>query len=229
MPPPLPNYCNQEAYEQFVECLESLETNESLLYGAIAISRHFLDGSRCESVPWNLAAISDAVLERVRGRSPEALLAHLHDVFFDEYGFEGNSANYYDLENSLVPEVMESRLGLPITLTLLYKLVAEEIGLRVDGINSPGHFLARVHLSNTESMLVDPFSKGRILTKAESVELITGIAGADASTFGEYLPVCTHRQWLARILNNLQSLLLNQSRFDDVSAMRELLVALIEP
>jgi regulator of sirC expression with transglutaminase-like and TPR domain len=229
MQPPSPNYCNQEAFEQFLECTRNLETNESLLGGAIAISRHFLDGARCESVPWSIAALADSVLERVSSRAPEALMAHLHDVLFDVNGFEGNSQNYYDIENSLLPTVIETRLGLPISLTLIYKLVAEEVGLRVEGVNSPGHFLARVHLSSRESMLVDSFHSGRILTVRESVELITGTPSDDAVTINQCLPTCTHRQWLARILNNLQSVLLSQSRFDDVSAMRELLVALLEP
>lgn len=229
MPPQLPHFCNLQAFEQFLECLDSLETNESLLHGAIAISRHFLDATRCESVSWNIDALANSVLDRVTHKSNETLLEHVHDVLFDTNGFEGNSANYYDVENSLLPVVMETRFGIPITLSLIYKLVANEVGLRVDGINSPGHFLARVHLSSTESMIVDAFHGGRILTVREAIELVSGISGADISVADQLLRPCTNRQWLARILNNLQSVLLNQSRFDDVSAMRELLVALIEP
>jgi regulator of sirC expression with transglutaminase-like and TPR domain len=229
MPTPVPNYCNFEAYEQFVGCLSTLDTNDSLLEGAVAISRHFLDSSRCESVVWNVASLSDQILDRVRSRSPETLLAYLHDLLFDEQGFEGNTTNYYDIDNSLLPIVLETKQGIPITLCLLYKVVAETAGLRVEGINSPGHFLTRVYLSESESMIVDPFHRGRILTTAEALELVTGVTGQDVSLAKQLLPTCTHRQWLARILNNLQSVLLDQSRFDDVSAMRELLVALIDP
>jgi regulator of sirC expression with transglutaminase-like and TPR domain len=229
MPPPLPNFCNIEAYEKFIGCLGTLETNESLLNASVAISMHFLDGSRCESVGWSIAALADSILNRVTSRSQDALLAHIHEVLFDQNGFAGNSNNYYEIDNSLLPIVLETGLGIPITLTLVYKLVAEEVGLRVEGINSPGHFLARVHLSPNSTMIVDPFHGGRILTVAESLELVSGVSHVDPSTVAQLLPTCTHRQWLARILNNLQSVLLNQSRFDDVSAMRELLVALIEP
>lgn len=80
-----------------------------------------------------------------------------------------------------------------------------------------------------ESMIVDAYHGGRILTVREAIELVSGVSGADISVADQLLKPCTNRQWLARILNNLQSVLLNQSRFDDVSAMRELLVALIEP
>jgi regulator of sirC expression with transglutaminase-like and TPR domain len=222
----LPNYCNQEAFEQFLSCLPMIETNDGLLHCAIAVSRHFLDASQCESVPWVIASYSQEVMDRVQGHSQEALLAHLHDVLFDEHGFTGNNASYYDVDNSLLPMVIESKLGLPITLTLIYKIVAEEIGLRVDGINSPGHFLARAYLRH-ETMIIDPFHQGRILSTRESLELITGHSEFDAESLDQYLPTCTHRQWIARILNNLVSVLLSQSRFDDVSAMRELLVALI--
>jgi regulator of sirC expression with transglutaminase-like and TPR domain len=226
--PPLPNFCNAEAYEQFLQCTENIESNEGLLGGAIAISRHFLDSSRCESVGWNLSGYSDQVLERVSGRSNDAKLAHLHDVLFDEAGFQGNTSNYYSVDNSLLPVVLESRMGIPITLALVYKIVAEEVGLKVDGINSPGHFLARVQLDGSDTMLVDPFQGGRILTESEALELVSGVSEHDPSDAKQLLPMCTHRQWLARILNNLHVVLLNESRFDDVSAMRELLVALLE-
>lgn len=223
-----PNYCNHEAYELFLDCIDHLETNDGLLGGAIAISRHFLDASRCESVPWSISAFADAVFDRVNSRQPIAVVSHLHEVLFEENEFTGNSNSYYDIDNSLLPVVLETRLGLPITLTLIYKVVAEEVGLRVEGINSPGHFLARVHLNDRESMVVDAFHSGRILTLQEAMEMVTGSANVDLVYADRFLPTCTHRQWLARILNNLQSELLRQSRMDDVSAMRELLFALLD-
>jgi regulator of sirC expression with transglutaminase-like and TPR domain len=227
MQPRLPNFCNAEAYELFVECLDTLETNESLLNASIAISRHFLDGSQCESVGWNIASLADSILDRVISRTPDALVTHLHEVLFESKGLQGNSSNYYELENSLLPIVLDRGLGIPITLTLLYKLVAEDIGLQVDGINSPGHFLARVHLSSSQSMIVDAFHGGRVLTVSEAMELVTGFQGADPCFADQLLPVCTNRQWIARMLTNLQGVLLKEMRHDDVSAMRELLLTLI--
>ena len=63
-----------------------------------------------------------------------AVLAHLHEVLFDEEGFAGNVDDYYNVANSYLPVVLETRRGIPISLTLLYKLVAERLGLPVQGV-----------------------------------------------------------------------------------------------
>ena len=105
---------------------------------------------------------------RVRERAPSgnrrALLAHLHQVLFEEEGFAGNQQQYYTAENSYLPEVLATRQGIPISLTLVYKAVAELAGLQVVGLNSPGHFLAAVNDGEGE-IIVDPFFGGQKVTR----------------------------------------------------------------
>jgi len=82
-------------------------------------------------------------------------------------GFRGNSRNYYAAENSILPRVIDTRHGIPISLTLLYMLIGRRCGVQVDGINFPGHFLAR-----HEGVLFDPFERGRVIGISECRQIL---------------------------------------------------------
>src|SRR5206468_6452152 len=101
---------------------------------------------------------------RVRGGQPQALLVHLHEYLFTELGFAGNIEDYYNPYNSYLPSVLATKRGLPITLSLVYKIVAERLGLRAWGVGLPGHFLIGVECEPGNKMLVDTFASGRIIT-----------------------------------------------------------------
>jgi regulator of sirC expression with transglutaminase-like and TPR domain len=103
-------------------------------------------------------APTDTAEDRVR------VLAHF---LGGQLGFHGNTEDYYNPDNTLLPRVMTARLGIPITLTLLYMLVGRRCGLRVEGINFPGHFLAR-----HDGVLFDPFERGRIIGIPECKQIL---------------------------------------------------------
>jgi regulator of sirC expression with transglutaminase-like and TPR domain len=84
-----------------------------------------------------------------------------------ELGFTGNSGDYYNPDNSLIPKMIETKRGIPISLSLMYMLVGRRAGLTVEGINFPGHFLIRC-----ENMLMDPFEQGRVLTQDDCEEIL---------------------------------------------------------
>lgn len=165
-----PAYCRAVAYRAFARAVPLAETAEGLFRAAWAISQHELPDADLAAGEEAVEGIAYAVRRRVRSESPEALLAHLHDLMFDELGFRGNVEQYYLAANSYLPEVLRTRRGLPITLTLLYRRVAASLGLVVHGVNAPGHFLAMVEIdgpARRESMYVDPFFGGGLLSEAE--------------------------------------------------------------
>lgn len=82
-------------------------------------------------------------------------------------GFRGNAGDYYNADNSLLPSVIESRMGIPITLALVYMLIGARCGVAVEGINFPGHFLAR-----HDGVLFDPFERGRIIGIPECRQIL---------------------------------------------------------
>ena len=159
--PPQPVACRPEAFRLFAAALPRIETTKGLVDAATAIAAHELPGAE----PQMAHAAIGTLAEHVRDRAPrlveslgadgvtlcpvdphniEPLLAHVHHVLFDEERYRGDTDDYYNPLNSYLPAVMERRIGLPVTLTLIYKAVAEHVGVRVEGIDAPGHFMAGV-------------------------------------------------------------------------------------
>lgn len=134
-----------------------------------------------------------ATLEKDPG-DPEVvslLTGYLHM----ELGFDGNSEDYYNHENSLLPTVMENRRGLPLTLTLIYRFVAERAGLAVEGVNLPGHFIARLG-----TVFFDPFHGGRILSIDDCADIL---ARQGMELTDEHLETPGAREVTARMIANL--------------------------
>ncbi len=126
-----------------------------------------------------------------------------HHLFVD-LGFSGSLTRYYDPANSLLHEVIRRRRGLPITLSVLGMEVGRRVGLRIEGVGMPGHFLLR-HGPET---FVDPFDGGRRLDRAGCVQRFHAVNGARATFSPAYLEPVGARAILARILNNLRSVYL---------------------
>lgn len=216
-----PVHCWPDAYYRFAQQVPRIETTDGLLRAAIAVSMHELRDADPELVPQRLQFLADRVRGRFRSKHHEAVLAHLHQVLFEEERFIGNLDDYYNPANSYLPMVLETRRGIPISLTLLYKVVAEQLGLRAEGINAPGHFLARVE-DRRGSMLIDPFSGGRAMTEEEAIQRVEEVIGQSLPPGETYLQPATHRQWINRMLTNLKNIFSTQNRRDDVAAMSEL-------
>lgn len=216
-----PSLCRPEAFHFFQEQLAIVETTQGLINAATAISMHALDDVDPEEVDADLQELAHRVSSRVSSHQPQALLAHLHDVLFDEEAFCGNSEDYYDPFNSYLPVVLESRLGIPITLSLVYKVVGERVGLEIEGINAPGHFVVRV-MTDEGWMIVDPYVGGGVLTADEAFQRMEEVTGRRVPRSREYLAPATHSQWLSRMLVNLQHIFATTERRGDLAAMSEL-------
>ncbi len=149
--------------------------------------------------------------ERVRSHvgaegDPQARRAALERVLFADLALRGNDADYYDPRNSFLNDVLERRLGIPITLSVLYIAVGRRAGMNIEGVGFPGHFLARVHLGPRESVLVDPFAQGREVSDRDLQALLSHIAGRDTAVPREYLMRSSNRDVLARMLGNLRGI-----------------------
>ena len=223
---PLPAYCRLSAYEALQCELPLLATRRGLVRAACAIAAH--EGVDADA-SHTLEAL-DAIVATVRSRAPseseDARLAHLHDVLFDLLGFCGNEEDYYNPANSYLPSVIASRQGIPITLSLIYKYVAGELGLRVHGVNAPGHFLVAVEtmeVGQRSLMFVDPFYGGTLLTVPEAFQRIAEATGKPVEPNPHLLGPASHRGWIARLLVNLMANFARDGREKDLYAMQELL------
>jgi regulator of sirC expression with transglutaminase-like and TPR domain len=226
----MPAYCRVAAYDAFAREVPRLDTTDGLFRAAFAVSMHELPNCDVEPAQTTISELAATVERRVQSSSIDARLAHLHDVLFDVVGFSGNVDDYYNPANSYLPEVLRTHQGLPITLVLVYKCVAERIGLTVEGINSPGHFLAAVQTNrddgNTKNAsnwtYVDPFYGGELLNQSDVCRRIAETTGSMPIDTSPWLAPATHRQWLARMLNNLQAVFAHAGRERDLYAMQEL-------
>ncbi len=204
-----------------------LETRQGLLRGAVAIAMHARTDTGPAPVEAEIEGYAEAVRRRIRSDDSRARLAHLHEVLFDHAGFTGNTEHYYDPRNSYLPDVLETKRGIPITLSLLYALVADRVGVAAVGVNAPAHFLVEVRLSG-ERMLIDPFFGGQLLTRTEAFHRIAQLTGAHVPHTDELLPVATHRDWLLRMLRNLVNIFSHRGDADALAAMLEMQALLEE-
>lgn len=219
-----PAYCRSTAYREFSRALPEIKSAEGLFRAAWAIALHEHPDADLAEGEATVANLIATIQGRVRSTSVEARLAHLHDVLFDLLEFRGNVDDYYAPANSYLCDVLQTRRGLPITLTLLYRRVAHGIGLRVHGVNAPGHFLAEVEMEHGhgQSIYVDPFFGGGLLHEHEVFARIHQATGRELAPTAEHLMRATPRQWLGRMLNNLQAVFASTGRERDMYAMQEM-------
>jgi regulator of sirC expression with transglutaminase-like and TPR domain len=218
---PMPICCVPQAFQSLAAHVNAIDAPDALLGGAVAVSMHSVRDVKPGDVDARLQKIADAVRGRVRGRQPQAVLAHLHDVLFDEMDFSGNTEDYYNVHNNFVPSVLQCRRGLPITLSLVYKDIATRLGIRAYGVNLPGHFLVGVE-ADGQMMLIDPFSRGRAISPEEAQERLRQIFGDEVEWSEELLQPASTRLWLTRMLQNLLNAFGAKEQYMDVAAMLEM-------
>jgi regulator of sirC expression with transglutaminase-like and TPR domain len=151
-----------------------------------------------------------------RGQA-DGLAHHLYDAC----GFAGNEADYYDPKNSLLPDVLDRRLGIPISLALIYCEVAKRAGITARGVAFPGHFIVRIETAGPngpeEPLFVDPFFGGRTLDESGLKKILTRVTGDERPVLPRYLEAASPRGMLVRMLVNLRAIYL--SRGDMARAM----------
>ncbi len=132
----------------------------------------------------------------------QLLSSHMYETL----GFRGNEQDYYDPKNSLLPDVLDRRLGIPITLALVYCEVARRCGVRARGVSFPGHFLVRVDAVEREDapVAVDPFFGGRRLDEPGLQKLLERASPSQKFSISEHLAPATSRTMLVRMLINLK-------------------------
>lgn len=158
------------------------------------------------------------------GLSPQArpveVLGRLNTYLFQEQGFAGDRDSYTDPRNSYLNEVMDRRLGIPITLSMLYLELAWRLGLRCDGVGFPGHFLVKCNVSGGQAVL-DPFNQGVSLGEEELMRMAAHSMGpewAARDRMGELIAASDRRAILARMLRNLK--FIHVSRGEHEHALR---------
>ena len=147
-------------------------------------------------------------LDELAGRVPAASVPDVVHQLFRVEGFDGDHHNYYDPANSLLPRVLDRRVGIPITLSIVAIEVGRRAGVDLAGVGLPGHFL--LGDPNDRETFVDPFSGGIVLDRAACRRLFHHLHGDEASWTESYLDAVGTRAILARMLANLRQIFRSQ-------------------
>ncbi|MGH7313568.1 MAG: SirB1 family protein, partial [Candidatus Rokuibacteriota bacterium] len=142
-----------------------------------------------------LAAASGAA----RVGDPLKALHRLREFLFEEEGFTGNAGDYYDPRNSCLNDVLERRMGIPITLSLMMMEVGRRVGLSIVGVGLPGHFVVRADVGS-EPVLLDPFDGGAVLTHERAADLVARALGRLVGLTEAHFVPASKRQMLSRML-----------------------------
>jgi regulator of sirC expression with transglutaminase-like and TPR domain len=155
---------------------------------------------------------------RLRGCIPQGFgaeerLAALNQYLFEELGFSGNTNEYYDPRNSYLNEVIDRRTGIPITLSIVYIELGRRIGLPLEGVSFPGHFLVRLKVRGGV-LVLDPFAAGAPQSEGDLRERLQRVIPEGVADdvpvaelpLDQFLEAASTRQILARVLRNLKGI-----------------------
>ncbi len=185
--------------------------DEEIDLGRAALLLATIETPNLEVDAWmvRLDELGAAVRERAAGMAGDyQQLGALTGFLYGEIGFQGNEEDYYDPRNSCLDQVIERRLGIPISLAVLMIEVGARAGIPLLGVGLPGHFLVR-HARHTE-LVLNPFDRGRILTRGECAEILERVFDGEASFTQDMLRPVGPRQILARMHNNLRAVYLER-------------------
>ncbi len=221
----LPMCCSPQAFELLASQIPTLNSPDAMLQCACAVAMHEHPGLDPASVDTTIQSFTDTIRSRVHGHQPQALLAHMHEFLFEEQNFAGNTLDYYNPSNSYLPNVLQTKLGLPITLSMVYRMIAERLGFRSWGVGLPGHFMSGIEVEG-KPLLVDAFAGGRIMTASEAHDRMKEIFGAEIEWSDELLKPASNRHWLTRMLQNLLNIFGSAGQYTNVAAMLEMEILL---
>jgi len=211
---------------RFARLVARPEPQIDLAVGALCIAADTRPDLDFEPSLMALDDLADRVRIRLdRGDGPEVVLARLHGVLYREIGFTGpRAAAWHDIRNSQLDQVLERAIGLPIALAVIELEVGWRLGLALQGIGMPGHFIIRA----PSGTLIDPAGGGRPLTPDDCQALLRRSLGDGVLFHSGMLRVSGRREILARILRNLRGLHLTDRNWSAALGSVQLL-AVVEP
>jgi regulator of sirC expression with transglutaminase-like and TPR domain len=211
--------------QRLLDALRNEKSKVPLDIAALELASIEFPGLDVESAKFRLDNLAEQLKSQL---TPNAsgldFLRACSELLFEVLQFRGNEEDYYDPRNSCLNSVLMRRLGIPISLSVVYIEVARRLKRPVYGVGLPGHFI--VAYEDAEARYwVDPFHSGRILTFADCCALAKQTAGVDLRSNPAVLAPVANRQILVRMLSNLKAIYLRGEAFDKARQVLDLLIA----
>ena len=214
-----------EVWNQFDRMVGVPDEEIDLARAALLIAATEYPGLSIERELFRIDEIAEGIAPRMDDDTPLYQLNTLSEYLFDELKFAGNHTNYHDPRNSFLNDVIERRVGIPITLSLLYIEVGKRLGVPLLGIGMPGHFIVR-HRDESD-VFVDPFHGGILLSEDECAERVKQVTQGSLIWDRSYLQPVRSREFIARMLRNLKVVYLQRRNYERVLATIDRVIALL--
>jgi regulator of sirC expression with transglutaminase-like and TPR domain len=203
-----------------------------LAHAALVIAR--IEFPRLDPDPYlaKLDALGESARQVIVQHAPDGdtlcCIKAVNEHLFGELKFAGNRDKYEDPRNSCLNEVLDRRTGIPITLAVVYMEVARRAGLRMDGVNFPGHFLVRSPEAGSRGggLIIDPFHGGALLSEHDCRRLLQRHVGSEVAFSKSLLAPATRLQVVVRMLLNLKRLYLDMRSLPQARDVTELLLVM---
>ena len=196
-----------ESLERLKQILDAPESDADLAEAALLLAQEEYPQLDLQAYLRRLDEMARAVRDTLPANAPAAeIILALNRYLFQEEGFDGDAANFYDPRNSFINQVLERKIGIPITLSIIYIEIGQRLGLPLQGVSFPGHFLVKLSVESGEIVL-DPFSGGVSLGRDELEQQLAQTQGDKESAkipLEEWLVTATKKDILVRMLRNLK-------------------------
>jgi len=214
------------AVASFARAIAPAEPELDLAQAALAIAQAEYPNLDPRAYLLKLDGMGYTLKERLGAeRDIHAVVETLNSYLFGDLGFRGNVDSYYDPRNSFLNDVLDRRLGLPITLSAIYMELGKRIGFPFQGVGLPGHFVVKCPEPH-EEIFIDPFNRGAIISAEECAERVAQVSGGQVQFQEHFLSRVTKRQMLARMLNNLKGIYLSAQQYPKALVMVQFLLTL---
>lgn len=190
---------------ELAQVMSDPEDAIDLLHAALLIAK--LDNDDLDVAAYRKAV--ERMAQEIQNDLPkkaddQTKLATLNKYLFEENGFHGSRGDYYHRANSYLDRVIDEREGLPITLSVLYMDLGRRLGLRIEGVGLPGHFVVRHVPAKGEPQLIDVYEGGVLMSRADANRKVEGIT--DEPPRDEHFQAVSKQAIVIRMLHNLMNL-----------------------
>src|SRR5438093_1116970 len=193
-----------EARDAFTRLLQTPDPELDLAEAALLIAAEEYPELRPSVYLEQIARMATELKRRIRAEvEPQRVVETANVYLFEERHFKGNREEYYDPRNSVLNDVLERRVGIPITLSVLYVAVGERAGLPVRGVGMPGHFLVKYAPASSGEIFIDAFN-GRTLSRAECAKMLEDMYGGTVKMRPALLEPSTKMQMQLRLGDRLK-------------------------
>ncbi len=223
---PIGNFKNNKEILQYLDDIGDIKDEDiNIFKSALAFSCISNPGISADKYLNHMDKIFDQLdkywKQNIGGGLTQKIEAINH-IIYNEFHYSGDKDNYDDLQNLSIAKVIDRRLGIPISLGIIYISIGLKFGLDIKGLNFPGHFLIRAS-EKSERIIIDPFRHGAILNAPDLRAILKSILGENAELSHEFHETVSNREILIRLQNNLKSRLITSEDYAQAIKITELM------